>query len=133
MPDAPSVGGFAAAYQAGMANTLTANPWTTGIGFYASSANAVPADWYCEYGSTYVDTGAVVTSGIWQRLTIISNGTTASWFINGQPASAGCSNIPVSSLPSTVQVPGFTSVSETASTSFVLSVDYTNFQRNIAR
>ena len=34
-------GTTAAAYQAGLAHTPNANPWTTGIGFYLSSANGV--------------------------------------------------------------------------------------------
>jgi hypothetical protein len=124
------------AYQAGMANTLPANPWTTGIGFSASSANAVQNDWYCEYGTTYTDTGVTTTPGVWARLTIVSNGSTVSWYVNDQPTSAGCSNIPVANLPSfgTVMVPAaFTSVSLTASTSYTLYVDTTYFQRNVNR
>ena len=56
-------------------------------------------DWYCAYGSTYTDTGVAMTPGVYQRLTIVSNGTTASWFINGQPTSTGCTAVAVSGFP----------------------------------
>ena len=121
-----------AAFQAGMASTLTASPWTTGVGFYISSANSVQNDWYCAYVSTYTDTGVTMTPGIYQRLTIVNNGTTASAFINGQPTSTGCTAVAVSGFPSfsTVMIPSaYTSVSLTASTSYTMYVDYTTFQR----
>ncbi len=122
-----------AAYQVGSGFTIASSPWTAGVGFYISSSNAVQNDWYCEYGSTYVDTGVVLTNGTWQRMSVVSNGSTVSWLINGMGTSAGCSNIPVASLPSNNQVMGYTAVSLTPSTSYTLGVDYSLFQRNVNR
>ena len=55
-------GTTSAAYQIGSATTLTASPWTGGIGFYLSSANGTPNDWYCRYATTSVDTGIAATA-----------------------------------------------------------------------
>jgi len=130
-PTLPSAAGYA--FQVGMANTLPVNAWSTGVGFYISATNAVPNDWYCEYGSTQVDTGVAASTAAWTKLDIIANGLVVSWLINGLAVSSGCTGVAQSSMPATVQNIGWTSLSFTGGSSFSLNVDYTMFQRQVTR
>jgi hypothetical protein len=130
-PTLPSTSGYA--FQVGTGTTLTANPWTTGTGFYLSATNAVPNDWYCEYGSTLVDTGVAASTTAWTKLDVVANGTVVTWLINGLATSSGCTGVAQSSMPSSVQNIAWTSTSFTNGTSFSLNVDYTLFQRAVTR
>jgi hypothetical protein len=130
-PTLPTASGYA--NQVGLATTLTANPWTTGVAFYLSSTNAVPNDWYCEYGSTLIDTGVPASTAAWTKLDIVANGLVVTWLINGQAVSSGCTGVAQSSIPSTVQNVAWSSLSFTSGTSFSLNVDYTLFMRQVSR
>jgi hypothetical protein len=130
-PTLPSASGYA--NQVGLATTLTANPWTTGVAFYLSSTNAVPNDWYCQYGSTLVDTGVPASTAAWTKLDIVANGLVVTWLINGQAVSSGCTGVAQTSMPSTVQNVAWSSLSFTSGTSFSLNVDYTLFMRQVSR
>lgn len=117
------------AYQAGLTHTLQANPWTTGVGFYLSSANGVANDWYCEYASTYTDTTVAATVA-WQRLTIVSDATKVHWYIGGTEVCG--TGVAVASMPSTIQQPAWSSTA-LSGTSVTMAVDYVDFQRAVSR
>lgn len=117
-------------FQSGMANAVNVNPWTTGIAFEVSSANAVPNDWYCEYGTTLTDSTVAATASAWHKLTIKSDGTNAHWYIDGTEATACVTAI--SGLPSTVQALVWSSYT-TTTTSATQYVDYVLFQRQVTR
>jgi hypothetical protein len=125
-------GTTAAAYQVGLANALTANPWTTGEGFYLSSANGVANDWYCEYGSTptLIDSGVAATAGAWTRLTYVSDGSLAHWYINGTQVCG--SGVALSNLPATSQLPGWAATALSTTSVFIIA-DYLSLQRNVVR
>jgi hypothetical protein len=123
-------GTTAAAYQAGLAHTPNANPWTTGIGFYLSSANGVANDWYCRYHSTSTDSGVAATVA-WTRLTMSNDGSLVHWYINGHEVCG--TGVPISSLPSTTQYPALWSATALSGTSVSLASDYINWQRVVDR
>lgn len=207
-------GTTAAAYQAGMVGTPAVSPWTTGVGWYLSSANgglasvtgisggggfsgsgtllltsfngctgatatvtiasgafvsaavtaagsdcaAAPTsatctsgtatctgspvsitvattvtpinDWYCEYGSTYVDSGTAATVA-WTRLGMVNDGTHLHWYVNGTEA-AGC-EVAIASVPSATAFLAWTSVGLSATTNMSMGVDYVYFQRSVVR
>jgi peptidoglycan/xylan/chitin deacetylase (PgdA/CDA1 family) len=128
----PSVlpGTTASAYQAGLVHVITANPWTTAIGFYLSSANGVPNDWYCQYGSTYTDSGTAATLA-WTMLSLYSDGTKMHWYI-GNPGVEVCgTGVTIGSLPtSNMYAGGWSAVTLTGSSSVTLSTNYVLFERS---
>jgi hypothetical protein len=119
-------------YQAGLAATVAASPWgTSDIGFYSSTLNGTAADWYCQYNSVAaVDSGQAATVG-WQRLSIVSDGTHVTWYING---AAVCSPVLTSSMPSVLMYAAWTSVSNYSTTGVAtMYVDYLLWQRAATR
>jgi hypothetical protein len=123
-------GTTAAAYQAGMAHTPNANPWTTGIGFYLSSANGVVNDWYCRYNSTSTDSGVAATVA-WTRLTMVNDGTNVHWYIGGTQVCG--TGVAIGSMPSTTQYPAVWSATALSGTSGTMAYDYINWQRAVSR
>lgn len=114
----------AGSYQVGLANGITVSPWTTGDGFYLSSANGVVNDWYCRYNSTQTDSTVAATVG-WQKLKITSDGTYLYWFINNVPVCTGV--VTTSVLNSGLMYIGsYTSVAGTT-TSVSMYADYVNW------
>ena len=118
------------AYQAGMAHTPNANPWTTGIGFYLSSANGVVNDWYCRYNSTSTDSGVAATVA-WTRLTMVNDGTNVHWYIGGTQVCG--TGVAIGSMPSTTQYPAVWSATALSGTSVTMAYDYINWQRAVSR
>jgi hypothetical protein len=123
-------GTTAAAYQAGLAHTPNANPWTTGIGFYLSSANGVANDWYCRYNSTSTDSGVAATVA-WTRLTMVNDGTNVHWYIGGTQVCG--TGVAIASMPSTTQYPAVWSATALSATSVTMAYDYINWQRAVSR
>jgi hypothetical protein len=123
-------GTTAAAYQVGMAHTPNANPWTTGIGFYLSSANGVVNDWYCRYNSTSTDSGVAATVA-WTRLTMVNDGTNVHWYIGGTQVCG--TGVAIANMPSTTQYPAVWSATSLSSTSVTMAYDYINWVRAVAR
>ena len=120
----------AGAYQAGMAHTPNANPWTTGIGFYLSSANGVVNDWYCRYNSTSTDSGVAATVA-WTRLTMANDGTNVHWYIGGTQVCG--TGVAIANMPSTAQYPAVWSATALSATSVTMAYDYINWQRAVSR
>ena len=120
----------AGSYQAGMTHSPNANPWTGGINFYLSSANAVANDWYCAYGSTTTDTTAAALVG-WQRLTIVNDGANVHWYVNGSQVCG--TGVAVASMPATAQYPAAWSATALSASSVSMAVDYVDFQRATVR
>jgi hypothetical protein len=118
------------AYQAGMAHTPNANPWTTGIGFYLSSANGVVNDWYCRYNSTSTDSGVAATVA-WTRLTMVNDGTNVHWYIGGTQVCG--TGVAIANMPSTTQYPAVWSATALSATSVTMAYDYINWQRVVNR
>jgi hypothetical protein len=123
-------GTTAAAYQAGLAHIPNANPWTTGIGFYLSSANGVANDWYCRYNSTSTDSGVAATVA-WTRLTMVNDGTNVHWYIGGTQVCG--TGVAIASMPSTAQYPAVWSATALSATSVAMAYDYINWQRAVSR
>jgi hypothetical protein len=123
-------GTTAGAYQAGMAHTPNASPWTTGIGFYLSSANGVVNDWYCRYNSTSTDSGVAATVA-WTRLTMVNDGTNVHWYIGGTQVCG--TGVAIGSMPSTTQYPAVWSATALSATSVTMAYDYINWQRAVSR
>jgi hypothetical protein len=118
------------AYQEGMANTEAVSPWTTGIGFYLSSANGTANNWYCRYSSTSTNSTIAAVASTWTRLTMVNDGANVHWYVNGVEATA-CKTA-IASMPSTTQFLAFTSVA-LSGTSIDQYVDYVTFQRAVTR
>jgi hypothetical protein len=123
-------GTTAGAYQAGMAHTPNANPWTTGIGFYLSSANGVVNDWYCRYNSTSTDSGIAATVA-WTRLTMVNDGTNVHWYIGGTQVCG--TGVAIANMPSTAQYPAVWSATALSGSSVTMAYDYINWQRAVNR
>ncbi len=124
-------GTTAGSFQAGLSNAPNANPWTTGIQFYLSSANSVVNDWYCRYSSTSTDSTIAAVAATWARLTMVNDGTYVHWYINGTEATA-CKTA-VGSMPSSAQYPASWSATALSASSVTMAVDYVDFQRATAR
>jgi hypothetical protein len=124
-------GTTAGSYQAGLSNGPNANPWTTGIQFYLSSANSTANDWYCRYSSTSTDSTVAAVASTWTRLTMVNDGTYVHWYINGTEATA-CKTV-VGSMPSSAQYPASWSATALTSTSVTMAVDYVDVQRAVVR
>jgi hypothetical protein len=124
-------GTTAGGFQAGLTGGPNANPWTTGIQFYLSSANGVANDWYCRYGSTSIDSTIAAAAATWTRLTMANDGTYVHWYVNGAEATA-CKTV-VGSMPSGSQYPASWSATALSGSSVTMSVDYVDFQRATAR
>ena len=122
-------GSTVGAYQAGMAATDNANPWTTGIGFYLSSANGVANDWYCQVSSTYTDSGIAATVA-WVRLGMVNDGTFIHYYINGVEAT-GCKTAIANASSSTMVLVWTTTA--LSGTSVNMGLDYVYFQRAVSR
>lgn len=118
------------AYQAGLVHTNTVNPWTTGIGFYLSSANGVANDWYCRYGSTSTDSTIAAVVSTWTRLSLYDDGVNVHWYVNGVEATA-CKTA-IASMPTTALLSSWTSVA-LSGTSVTMGLDYVTFQMNTVR
>jgi hypothetical protein len=115
-------------YQAGIQHTA-ANPWTTGLGFYLSSANGVVNDWYCSNGTTYTDTTVAATVA-WTRLSMVNDGSLVHWYIGGtQVCGTGTALV---SITATSGQFAWTAVALSA-TSITMSVDYVDWQRQVVR
>lgn len=121
----------AASYQAGMGHTWAASPWTTGIGFYLSSANGVANDWYCRYSSTQTDSGIAAVVSTWARLSLYDDGVNVHWYINGVEATA-CKTA-IASMPTNALAASWTSTAGTTTTSVTMGIDYVTFQMNAVR
>ena len=122
-------GTTAGSYQAGLTGTQAASPWSNGIGFYLSSANANVNDWYIHYGSTSVD--CVTATAAWTRLTMVNDGANVHFYVNGTQCGTG---IALASLPATSPMAmAWTSYTSTASTHMYLDVDYVAFQKTVTR
>ena len=124
-------GTTAGSFQGGLTNAPDANPWTTGIQFYLSSANSIANDWYCRYSSTSTDSTIAAVAASWTRLTMVNDGTYVHWYINGTEATA-CKTT-VGSMPSSAQYPASWSATALSATSVTMAVDYVDFQRATAR
>ncbi len=124
-------GTTAGSFQAGLAGSPNANPWTTGIQFYLSSANGVANDWYCRYSSTSIDSTIAAAAATWTRLTMANDGTFVHWYVNGTEATA-CKTA-VGSMPSGNQYPASWSATALSASSVTMSVDYVDFQRAMTR
>jgi hypothetical protein len=124
-------GTTAGSFQAGLTGTPNANPWTTGIQFYLSSANGVANDWYCRYGSTSVDSTIAAVAATWTRLTMANDGTYVHWYVNGTE-STGCKTV-VGNMPAGNQYPASWSATALSGSSVTMSVDYVDFQRAMTR
>ncbi len=124
-------GTTAGSFQGGLTNGPNANPWTTGIQFYLSSANSVANDWYCRYSSTSTDSTIPAVAATWTRLTMVNDGTYVHWYINGTEAT-GCKTA-VASMPSSAQYPASWSATALSASSVTMAVDYVDFQRATAR
>jgi hypothetical protein len=120
----------ASAYQAGLAHTPNASPWTTGIGFYLSSANGVANDWYCRYNSTSTDSGVAATVA-WTRLTMVNDGANVHWYIGGTQVCG--TGVAIANMPSTTQYPAVWSATALSGTSVTMAYDYINWQRAVSR
>ena len=118
------------AFQAGLSHAPNANPWTTGINFYLSSANSVANDWYCAYSSTYTDTTIAASVG-WVRLTMVNDGALVHWYVNGTQVCG--TGVAIASMPSTAQYPASWSATALSTTSVTMAVDYVDWQRATAR
>jgi hypothetical protein len=123
-------GTTAGSFQAGLVHTPNANPWTSGINFYLSSANGVANDWYCAYSSTYTDTTVAATVG-WVRLTLVNDGALVHWYVNGTQVCG--TGVAIASVPSTAQYPGSWSATALSATSVTMAVDYVDWQRATVR
>jgi len=123
-------GTTAGAYQAGMAGTSNVSPWTTGIGFYLSSANGVANDWYCEYGSTYTDSTVAATVA-WVRQTVVNDGTKVHWYLNGSEVCG--TGVAIASIPSTTMKIGMFTAVALSGTSINYGADYVDFRRHVVR
>jgi hypothetical protein len=124
-------GTTAGTYQAGLAGAPNASPWTTGIGFYLSSANGVANDWYCRYGSTSSDTTVAATVA-WARLAMVNDGANIHWYLNGTQVCG--TGVAIGSMPSnTMYAASWSAVTLTASTAVTMAVDYVDFQRRVTR
>jgi hypothetical protein len=121
---------MAGSYQAGMAHTPNANPWTTGVGFYLSSANRVANDWYCRYNSTSTDSGVAATVA-WTRLTMVNDGTDVHWYIGGTQVCG--TGIKTAKMPSTTLYPAVWSATSLGTASVSMAYDYINWQRMVNR
>jgi hypothetical protein len=124
-------GTTAGAFQAGLSSSPNANPWTTGIQFYLSSANSVTNDWYCRYSSTSTDSSVAAVAATWTRLTMVNDGTYVHWYINGTEATS-CKTV-VGSMPSGAQYPASWSATALSASSVTMAVDYVDVQRAVAR
>jgi len=124
-------GTTAGAYQAGLSGTPNASPWTNGISFYLSSANATANDWYIRYGSTATDCSIAAVAATWTRLTMVNDGTNVHWYVNGSQCGTG---VAIGSMPSnTMYAASWSAVTLTASTAVTMAVDYVDFQRAVSR
>lgn len=124
-------GTTAAAYQYGTSNSTSANPWTAGVGFYLSSANAAANDWYCEISTTYTDSTVAATAAAWVRLTLVSDGTNLHYYINGvQVCGAGT---PISGIHANNMPAGAWTVTSLSATSVTMAVDYLTSTRSTTR
>jgi hypothetical protein len=121
-------GTTAGSFQAGLVTTENANPWTTGIGFYLSSANGNANHWYCRYGSTSTDSTVSATTA-WHRLTIVNNLTNVLWSVDGVQV---CS-VAVASVPSTNMFVSTWTATALSGTGIGLYVDYLNFINTVTR
>jgi hypothetical protein len=120
----------AATYEVGISAGTATVPWTTGYGFYLSSANAVQNDWYCMYGSTYTDSTVAATVAH-TRLSMVSDGTNFHWYINGtQVCGTGTA---LSGMPSNTTHIGEAAAVAGTATSVVFQLDYYLMQRAIVR
>lgn len=124
-------GTTAASYQAGLTGGPNVNPWTTGIGWYLSSANGTANDWYCRYSSTSTDSTVAAVASTWTRLTMVQDGTYVHWYINGTEATA-CKTA-IASMPSTTMYAAAWAVTALGSTSTTMAVDYVAVQRAVVR
>jgi hypothetical protein len=124
-------GTTAASFQAGLSNSPNANPWTTGMQFYLSSANGVANDWYCRYSSTSTDSTIAATAATWTRLSMVNDGSYVHWYINGTEAT-GCKTA-VGSMPTSNQYPASWAATALSATSVTMAVDYVDFQRAVVR
>jgi hypothetical protein len=120
----------AGSYQTGMAHAPNVNPWTTGIGFYLSSANAITNNWYCRYSSTSIDSHVAATVA-WTRLTMVDDGALIHWYIGGTEVCG--TGIPIARLPSTTQYPAVWSATTLSGTNVSMAYDYINWQRVVIR
>jgi hypothetical protein len=124
-------GTTAGAYQAGLSGAPNASPWTNGIGFYLSSANATANDWYIRYTSTAIDCSIAAVAATWTRLTMVNDGTNVHWYVNGTQCGTG---VAIGSMPSnTMYAANWSAVTLTASTAVTMAVDYVDFQRAVSR
>lgn len=99
-----------------------------GQGFYLSSLTANPNHWYCSYGANVnTDTGVTATLA-WVRLSMTSNGTTVSWYINGTQV---CTT-PVANMTSITSYINWKVMTNTTSNN-ALYLDYASFQRQLTR
>jgi hypothetical protein len=124
-------GSTAGSFQAGLASSPNANPWTSGIQFYLSSGNSIVNDWYCRYSSTSTDSTVAAVAATWTRLTMVNDGTYVHWYINGTEATA-CKTA-VGSMPSSAQYPASWSATALSTSSVSMAVDYVDVQRATAR
>lgn len=119
------------AYQFGAASSTNASPWTNGIGFYLSSANAVGNDWYCEINTTYTDSTVAAVASTWTRLTLMSDGTNLHYYINGtQVCGTGTA---ISAITSGNMPVGAWTATALSATSITMAVDYLTAYRAVTR
>lgn len=119
-------GTTAHAYQVGLTNNGTVNPWTNSEAFYLSSANANANHFYCEYNSTptLVDSGVSAVADTWYKLTITDDGDLLRFFINGTQV---CGSIVAANATAGNSYIGASSVALTSTSAFMVQ-DYELFQ-----
>ena len=73
------------AFQAGMASTFSANPFSGNwVSYDLSSANANKNNLYCgAHGEALQDSSTTLVASTWYRLSIHSDGTKIHWFVDG--------------------------------------------------
>ena len=119
-------GTVAHAYQVGLTNSDTVNPWTNSEAFYLSSANANANHFYCEYNvtPTLVDSGVSAVANTWYKLTITDDGYLLRFFINGTQV---CGSVVAANATAGASYISASSVALTGTSEFMVQ-DYELFQ-----
>jgi hypothetical protein len=122
----------ASTYNVGFVHSYAANPNVTGFGFVLSSGNSVANDWYCYYGATPTTVDSTVAATVaWHRLALVSDGTKLHWYVDGTQVCG--TGVALSGLYTNTIQPQWFAVTNTASTSVTLAVDYWTISEGVTR
>lgn len=120
-------GTTAGSYEVGVSNVITSLPWATAstpAAFYLSNANGVANDWYCVGTATAVDSGVAATTS-YTRLSMLNDGTTLSFWINGVHATA-CDKAASGLYSGNTYLPSL-DITAGSTTSMTINADYLSF------